>query len=277
LRLAVTARAYLVYHFAKFAMKKLRAPNTDGKDLWIIVHDLSIADARLRQLRPIHVLTHLGKCHPRANKHQTFAMCMALENKLLGVRYHHGELLRALAPLDRALYPISRVQEYHGEQAVICALEAYLNAIYTALEVVSLINRHFNGKLPMGFRDQSRKHAIFAFQRWPWLPIFYDIRTELTHYNTPIPLLTQRKLFMEFTTLSKLEHFTRGRYEISFDDICGFTHGLFDLCDAWANEELPHLDGNIEIDLFREERLGPPLVLTKVKISDVIGMLKSAS
>src|SRR5664280_2510755 len=107
-------------------MKKVRIPIQGAGECWIVVHDLTMSDGRLRQLRPIHVLTHLAQHHPNAKGSQLFSLALALENKLFGVRYHQAELMRALAPIDRALYKHS-VQEFAGEQVVLCCLEAYLN------------------------------------------------------------------------------------------------------------------------------------------------------
>ena len=80
---------------------------------------------------------------------------------------------------------------------------------------------------------------------------------------------------MDITKLSKLEHFKPGKYEIPFDTISGFTYGLYELCDAWAMEEISHLDGNIEVSLLNEEKLGPPIIGTTIKISDVLSWLKT--
>lgn len=255
-------------------MKKARMPVEGGGEWWIVVHDLTIADGRLRHLRPIHVLTHLAQHYPNVKaNNQLFSLSLALENKLFGVRYHQAELMRALAPIGRGIYQHS-VQDFAGEQVVLCCLEAYLNSIYTVLEIIGQINRYFHPTLPHGFREQSKKFELFAFEKWPWLSHFYDVRIELTHYNSSLPTIRDRKIFIGFTGPSKLLHFERGNHEIPMDELLGYIHGLFDLADTWAREELKLMPPDNEVDLMTETTLNSRPLSKKIKLREILALIQ---
>lgn len=259
-------------------MKRALFPTDTGTDWWVVVHDLLIDDGKLRRLRPIHILTHLGQFHPNASRSQTFVLCSALENKLFAVRYHQTELLRALAPIDKSIYGNASVFDYSGEQAVIAALEAYLNSIYSALEIVALINRDFNRPLPVGFRRQSKKFALFSISGNEWLAPFYDLRTELTHYNSPLPSIQERSIIFEFSAPSDGEHFERKKkYKVPFDYIIAMVHQLFSLLDAWAAPELEKLDGGQKLQIFKEVSLKENLKPRDITISELLSLLPKPS
>ncbi len=256
-------------------MKKVRMQAEGGGEWWIVVHDLMVEDGRLRQLRPIHVLTHLAHYHPHVKGEHVFALSLALENKLFGVRYHQAELMRAIAPIDRAIYQHS-IQEYAGEQVVLCCLEAYLNSIYTVLEIIGQINRHFHQSLPHGFRDQSKKFNLFSFEKWQWLPHFYDVRVELTHFNSSLPTIRDRKILIEFTSPSNPLHFDRGKHEVPLDAILGYVHELFALADAWALEELKLMPVENVLPLMTEAVLNEPPTNKNIQIKDVLALIQKA-
>lgn len=247
-------------------------PTEGGGEWWVAVHDLTVAEGRLRNLRPIHVLTHLAQHYPNVKRNDCFGLSLALENKLFAVRYHQAELMRSLAPVGRNIYQHS-VRDFAGEQVVLCCLEAYLNAIYTSLEIVGQINRYFHKDLPHGFRDQSKKYPTFTFERWQWLPHFYDVRIELTHYNSSLPTIRDRKLLIDFKCPGKPLYFARGKHDIPMDDIIAYTYGLFDLCDAWAQEELKLMPPDNEVDLIAEQGLNRPLKVSKIKLREVIQLM----
>lgn len=190
------------------------------------------------------------------------------------MRYQASELLTALAQIDSGLYPHARVREYAGDQRVVAALEAYLSAIYGSLEILAQLNRQFHPGLRNGFRKQSVKCALFDLKKHLWLRQFYDLRTECTHFGTIVPLISHRKLVIEFTAPSDLEEYERGKtYEIPFDDICRFTGGLFDLCDAWAEQELVDCDDSQSLPCYREGKVGEPLRLEEVSVGELKALL----
>lgn len=256
-------------------MKVIQMPiEGAAEDWWIVVHDLTVADGRLRKLRPIHVFTHLAQ-RLTSKPGEMFALCLALENKLFGVRYHSTELHRAAAPVARPVYVGHRVRDYDGSQAVICAFEAYLGAVYSALEVTADINRRLHRDLPAGFRRQSNKFPLFALGNKVWLRMFYDLRSEFTHYSSPLPIVHEKKMVIEFRNARDLEFFEAGKkYEMPYDHIHNFTYELFDLLDLWATEELKRIDPEGEIDVIHETGWKKKLETKKVKVAEILGLLK---
>lgn len=255
-------------------MKVVRLPTKNKGDWWTIVHDLTVHEGRLRNLRPINILTFLGQVRAKGLKKNPFHLCMALENKLFGVRLHLQEFSKAVAPIIDQIYSGHYVREYGGTQVVICALEAYLNSIYTSLEMCSQINKIFHDKLPIGFRKQAKKYKIFNFKNWEWLPCFYDLRSELTHFNTPLPRIKEQKIFIEFTSSKKLEVFKKGKYEITFDLIKSFAPGLFNLLDTWALKELKLVDPDTKIAIIKETGWKKPLKTEKRKAKEILDLIK---
>lgn len=254
-------------------MKRILVPTETGEDWWIVVHDLCVDDGKFRQLRPIHLLTHLAQFHPKKSKH-TFRLCHSLENKLFSVRYNQRELLLALAPVDKPLYTHSRVRDFAAEQAVIAACENYLNSLYTTLEVVSLLNRVFNDGLPSGFRKQSKKFPVFNFEANEWLKIFYDLRSELTHYNSPLPQVRDRRLIVTFATPGSLEHFERDQqYSVDISLVTEFTHRLFDLLDSWARPEILRLNREEKLVVYQELVFDGQLHPKNVTVGDLVDLL----
>ncbi|MBI1815509.1 MAG: hypothetical protein HYR72_11060 [Deltaproteobacteria bacterium] len=262
-------------------MKVVKLPAHGGGEVWLVVHQLTVAEGRLKHLRPIHVLTflaqHLVKVTPGesipSRPQRTFGLCLALENKLAGVRHHQRQLREAIAGAVEDVYDERYVRDYDATQAVICSLEAYLNAIYTALELVARINRLLHDGLPQGFRDQSKRFAGFGFERWEWLPHFYDVRTELTHFGTPLPILAEDKIVMEFTDARQLRAFGKGRYDIPFTHFLSYAPALFEMLDAWAVEELARVEPGLEIDYSQETRPGVPLLPGKVKAGEILALV----
>ena len=145
-------------------MKVARLPTESGCDLWEVVHELTLVEGRFRKLRPIHVFTLLAQTIPKTQNHRMFTYCMALENKLSGVRFHQFEARKALAEAGDPYY-VGYIRDYDAEQKVVCALEAYFNDIYTSLELTSQINRILYPILPLGFRKQSKKFELFSFSK----------------------------------------------------------------------------------------------------------------
>jgi hypothetical protein len=148
-------------------MKLVRLPTDNGPDWWIIVHELSLAEGRLRKLRPIHVFTHLTKLILKGRDAAKIGeMGFWLENKLFGVRYHRYELKKVLAGTEDSIYKDKFVRDYESDQRVICVLDGFLNSIYTTLELSSQMNRLLYPNLPMGFRKQGKKFELFRVDKW---------------------------------------------------------------------------------------------------------------
>ena len=102
-------------------------------------------------------------------------------------------------------------KDYDSIQEVIADLEAYLNSIYSVLEIIALLNRNFDRSLPQSFRKQATKYELFSFEHNKWLKVFYDLRGELTHYNTPLPTIEDTCIVVDFKTLLNLSSSKRVR------------------------------------------------------------------
>jgi len=249
----------------------LFATPDNGPYVWVAVHDLSVNEGCYRQFRPIHALTFLAQFKAQErNRQKAFYLGMALENKLFGVRYFMSQLQEVVTPVSENVYQGHHVAEYAPQQRVIATLEAYLNSIYSALEIVSQLNRTFHPDLKQGFRRQSERFDLFSFERWEWLPYFFDLRSELAHFNTPIPSVQAQKIILEFTNPKDLEVFKKGRYEIAIEGICSYVSSLFDMLDAWAISELQSIDPEIEVDVAFEQGWKKPLQNKKVKVREIL-------
>jgi hypothetical protein len=255
-------------------MKILKLPSDSGDYWWIVAHDLLLAEGRLRKLRAIHVFTYLGQYLVTANRGRIGLLCLSLENKLAGVRFQQIEVRKALAEVGDLIYQGEYVREYDDQQKVISALEAYLNSIYTVLELVALINRLLHPNLPIGFRRQSKKFEFFNFSKWAWLPHFYDVRTELTHFGSPLPIIDEGKILIEFTSEKHLECFEKDRYEIPFMDILHYSESLFQMLDEWATSELSNLNPEESVHLAIETGLKSPLKIEKIEAKDILNLLE---
>jgi len=253
-------------------MKVLKLPTAAGGQWWVVVHGLTLEDGRLRRLRPIHVLTFLGQRLVK-NKQRMFELCLALENKLYSVRYQLLELRRAISSVGEIVYQERYVRDYEPDQQLISVLEAYVAAIYSALEIVSRINKILRPQLPQGFRDQSKKFSLFSFERQPWLPRFYDIRSELSHFGTPLPTVRDGTLMMNFTNPKRLEHFSPGKHEIQLLELLSYARGLFDMLDEYARGELPNVDPETDLDSACETGLQTPLQMKKIKAKEILRLV----
>jgi hypothetical protein len=255
-------------------MRVLRLPAKTGGEVWVVVHGLTLDEGRLHNLRPIHVFTFLGQ-HLVRNKRRMFDFCRALENKLFGVNYHLNQLRRAISSVGEIIYSRTYVRDYESDQELICVLEAYLEAIYSTLEIISRINRILRPGLPQEFRKQSRKFPMFNFKNnAPWLARFYDIRSELCHFGTTLPIVQQGKLIIEFTNPKQLEHFSAGKHEISLKEFFGYATSLFILLDKYALNELAKIDPESDIDSIHETGLKTPLKTSKIKAKEILNLIK---
>jgi hypothetical protein len=255
-------------------MKVLRYPTAAGPDWWIVTHDLSLAEGKKRNLRLIHVFTFLNQARVTKHHDRMFTAAMSLENKLHAVRLYQIEVRKALAQVGDPVYRNKYVRDYDDEQRVICSLEAYLNAIYSALELAAQMNRVIYSTLPWSFAQQSKKCNCFYANGKDWLTRFQDLRAELTHFNSPLPLIFSRKLIVDFKRERQLRAFKKGRNEITFHELLKYDSELFDMLDAWALKELQHIDPEKEIASTEETGINTPLKLSKIKVKDVLDLLK---
>ncbi|MBM4037067.1 MAG: hypothetical protein FJ290_01020 [Planctomycetes bacterium] len=255
-------------------MMVVRLPSEQGGDWWVVVHDLLLAEGRLRKLRPIHVLTHLAQAIVGQEKTQIHSYCMALENKLAAVMFHHLELRKTIAAAGDPVYVGRYVRPYDPDQRVVAALEAYLNSIYSALEIAAHINRLMNPGLPIGFMAQVRKYPVFNRSKWPWLGHFNDLRTQLTHFGTCMPTVSDQNLTVEFTVEKRLCHFARGRYQIPLAVVLHYCVELFALLDSWALEHLERVPPDFALKCIRETGIASRPKVEDCTAKEILGLLR---
>ena len=231
-------------------MKLLKVPAVTGKDWWVLVHDYVLKDEWLRNLRPIHVFTQLSLAFVD-KKEEMLKLSMALENKLFSSINLSLELRKAISEIGDPIYSHLRIRDYAPHQKTISFIESYLNAIYSALEASAQINRLIHAQvgksLPMSFSDQAKKFKLFSFKTNQWLSPFFDIRRELTHFNTPLIDLTNKSLVIKFSFRDGLMYFKPGeKQSVSLDKIMSFYMHLFTMLDLWAKEMLEQVDEHYE-------------------------------
>jgi hypothetical protein len=257
-------------------MKVVRLPTKAGGQWWVVVHGMTLENSRLQHFRPIHAFTLLAQNLVR-NKKNMYRLCMALENKLFAVRHHAFELRRAISSVGDPIYPGHFVRSYDPDQVLIAALEAYLNALYSVLEVAAKLNRLLRPTLPQSFRKQSKRFSLFSFTTHKWLPRFLDVRSELSHFSTPLPLVSEGKLIINFQNSRDLEVFTAGGHEIPLIEFLQYAPNLFDMLDRWALSELGNVDPEAEIDSIRETGPTTPLEASKIKAAEILRLVRGLS
>lgn len=132
-----------------------------------------------------------------------------------------------------------------AEGAVFIAqVEAYLGAVYSSLELTNGIVKTLHPHVKQGFRAMAKKgFAQFQFDRWPWLSSFYDVRTELCHFGSPLPWVDAEAVVLEITQAHDTHRFKRGtRVAVTIEELLGYREGLFSMLDDWARDHLGTLD-----------------------------------
>lgn len=257
-------------------MKKVLMPFEGGGNLWVVTHRLSLASERNNRIRAIHIWTFLG-CQAKPSVGEDgYRLFMALENKLYGVRLARSRLRQALSYALDPCYSHGNVQDYDGENQVIFDLEAYLSAIYSALEIASMINKRQDHTLPRGFRSQGKKNKfpLFDFAHWPWLPLFYDLRTLLAHYSSPFPILSEKAFLLEVEDSSGLMLFKKGKQRVEFDAVLSFADNLFGLLDVWALFKLQDVDPEAKTFQIHSRNFTGPLKGKNAKASPFLKMAR---
>ena len=261
--------------FSDNAVKLVRMPTEKSGDIWVIVHDLVLQKASLSNSRPIHFFTYLAQTIHLSNagKKRIFHLCLALENKLYAVRHHHFEFQKAIAEWNNIFYQDKYLRDYGSQQKVISVLEALLNAIYSALEIVAGINKILSPTLPEGFRRQTKKDAFFNINKWNWLCEYYDLRTEYEHYGTCLPQMSANSIILEITRSKNNFVLKQGRWRLPFKSILSYSVCLFNMVDQWALKELSRVDPEAKLDSLNRLFLDSPLVGEKIRAGDILKLL----
>lgn len=250
----------------------IRAENEGGGAVWVVVHCFSLKDEWLRSFRPIHALTFLAKYI--AQGYETFSLTMALEDKLFSVKHRSGELRASMAQADEVLAN-TFVRDYANSQRIMCDLNAYLNAIYSALEVTALLNRRIHSGLPISFSRRSEKFESFSPKTWKWLDHFYDMRSELTHFNSALPVASKGEIVVKFAQTKKMKYFKKGRHVVPFDHVLAYQGELMSMLDQWALQELEVVDPDLEISVHTQPLAGHKLSSETIKASELLKHLKA--
>lgn len=147
-------------------------------------------------MRPIHVLTFMAQHLVTKPEQRQFMYSLAngLENKLAAVRIDDLRVRSAWgACVAPGIDPLGRVKPYEPHQTVIAALNGYLGSIYSCLETTAFINARLNphDRLKQSFSEQAKKVPEFSFGQNQWLPLFYDLRTQMTHLESRTALQSE--------------------------------------------------------------------------------------
>jgi hypothetical protein len=245
-------------------MRVGRYTDDQSRPIWTLMHDLAVFEAAPRKTRPIHAFTFLvgtmgfwslGLSHSQAI--ELVRLSYALEAKLYAVK-HFGNA--AAEEFSRVRSPSAggELSDWADAARFIAELEAFLGAVYSALEVTNQVARCLTKDVPIGFRKAStRKGSFFAFAQWRWLEVFYDLRTEFAHFNSGIPSIHEGRLI--FDVMQKQEPHRlarRTRAAIAIASVLDIETQLFVMLDAWAMTYLQKLNPDFEItqDVFGEAR-----------------------
>lgn len=247
-------------------MIQVNAAVEGGGRIWVVTHQLIDRNNWGYGVRPINILTFLGQHIESGKGNNWFSLGMALDNKLAGVAKSHRDFVSCATAIGDVA-PDPYIRSYVDEQDFISSLEWHLHALYTALEVVAKMNRVFTPNMPMGFRKQSKKYQPFSFDNRDWLKAFYDLRSELTHYSTALPLRRQGKLIIEFKSNRQLELYVKGRTEIKVQGIAEFLPELLKFLDEWAMIILERLPDEGEIDVLKKTVYGEKPLFEKMPLS----------
>jgi hypothetical protein len=248
-------------------MIKINSPVQGGGRMWIVTHRLIDRNNWGHSVRPINILTFLGQRIAPGKDNKIFSLGMALENKLASASRSHRDFVSCATAVGDVA-PDRFIRDYVDDQNFMGSLECHLHTLYATLEVVAEMNRILDPTLPMGFRKQSKKYPPFSFDQRDWLKSLYDLRSELTHYSTALPLRREGKLIIEFRSGRELELYAKGRTEIEVQEVLNYLPQLLRLLDEWASLVLKQLPDNGEVDVLKRSEFGAEPLFEKIPLSD---------
>jgi|GEM_PF-2752014 len=252
-------------------MKIVRIPDGLGNDALVVMHNFGVHEEPYRKFRSIHLLTYLAQHHENSkNSIDAFRLSITLENKIYAVEHYLNLLSENLGSLSIGLYEKHSISDYYPTQKTIAIIEGYINAIYSTLEVTSELNKHLNFSLPKGFRRQAKKYELFSFERNEWLKHFYDIRTELAHYNSIIPIIERDMFIIEFRNPSKLEVFKNGKHEVKFETLLNYAPSLLNMLDTWSKNELQYIKKDAELNIIHEAGWRKPVINKTITLQTLL-------
>jgi hypothetical protein len=192
----------------------------------------------------------MGQIVDLARGQERSRLCSTLEAKLTGVEHFGTAMAEAFNRIPDPSTHESDLATWEPAAAFISTLEAYLNAIYSSLEVASALAKTFDVNLKQGFRRMALSKiapTALQFSRWPWLASFYDVRTELGHYGSPLPFLRRASVVLTITQPGAPHRFKRGKQaEVPISELLAYEDGLRGMLDEWATDRLAQLDPNLK-------------------------------
>ncbi len=173
----------IIFSQRNFLMLPLIVTSPTKSTIWIQLHKLHLKSNWAYGVKRIDILVFLSTHIDNCNRDNAYSLGIALDTKLIGLERTHRDFIScATAVGDISPDPNIRISD--DDDDFLCALDSHLHALYATLEITAEFNKAFNHELPRGFRRQAKKYELFSFDNNPWLKEFYDLRTELTHYNT---------------------------------------------------------------------------------------------
>lgn len=242
----------------------------------MVLHDLTITENRVPPVEPIHAYTFLAQLAGSGSKKARFALGLALEHKLFAVGQSFERLRRLASDDARSEPPVLFLRDYLAEARLVSELEAYVGSIYASLEVVAKLNKHLDDRLPSKFHDQAKKYEVFSLTASPWLGRLLDLRSEVTHFSSPLPVVTHGKLAIEFRTQRTLNAFSQGLQEVAFAEILSYRRELHELLNRWARVALTFVDPETEIDTWSFTSRKAPGTHSKAQAREILALVPSA-
>ena len=254
-------------------MKVAKLPTVHSSQCWIVLHDLIIAQNRVPPIEPIHAFTFLAQHAGSGSKSARFSLGLALESKLFAVRHCSERLARLSNKNPKAEPSTLFLRDYLAEDRVLCALEAYLASTYAALEIAAKLNKHLDHNLPSSFHDQTGRCEAFSIATWPWLARFFDLRSEITHCGSPLPIVEYGELIIEFRTKRKLAAFRPGRQVVRFSEILSYGRDLRAMLNRWARKALVNIKADAEIDTLSFPSPRAPGTPSKGRAHEILALV----
>jgi hypothetical protein len=216
--------------------------------VWVLQHDLSSREGPIAKTRPTHVLTFVYATHGQklvgAGHERASRLCTALEAKLNAVEHLAATMSESFAKIPKPGANGKEITSFDEGAIFIAQVEAYLGAVYSSLELTNAVVRTLHPKVKQGFRAMTKKgFGPFQFDRWPWLSSFYDVRTEMCHFGSPLPWIDAAAIVLDITQPHETHRFKRGtKVAVPVAELLQYRDGLFLMLDAWALEHLRSLD-----------------------------------
>jgi hypothetical protein len=222
--------------------------------VWVLQHDLHSRQGPIRKTSPIHVMTFAyevqGHLLDPARGAERSRLCSTLEAKLIGVDHFGPAVAEAFNAIPDPSAHGSDIATWQPAAVFVSTVEAYLNAIYSCLEVTNLLARTFDPNLKQGFRKMAmspRAPAALQFSRWSWLGSFYDVRTELCHHGSSLPFLQRSSVILKITQRHETHRFKRGDMaEVTVGELLGYEEGLREMLNEWAADRLSQLNPDLK-------------------------------